>query len=283
MVEPINLFDPGAAEPVGVPDEHGPEAEAFREAIRIAEALLFAASEPLAEEVIASRIQDGLNVEAVCRALQKEYAPRGVNLIRIMRKWTFRTAVDLAYLLSRDVEEPKKLSRAALETLAIIAYHQPVTRAEIEDVRGVAISKGTLDHLLETGWVRLRGRRKNAVGRPITYGTTEEFLAHFGLEQIGDLPGLEELKGAGLLDGRLPPGFGVPAPRDDSALTEDEEPLEGALFDEFAEPEAEGEQPAAEVSVPTGDAPAAELPQDESIRSEPAKDHIDEEPDHPQD
>ena len=121
--------------------------------------------------------------------------------------------------------EERKLSRAALETLAIIAYHQPATRAEIEEIRGVAISKGTLDVLLETGWVRLRGRRK-APGRPITYGTTDAFLMHFGLEQIADLPGLDELKGAGLFDGRLPKGFGVPQPSDDMALRDDEDPLE---------------------------------------------------------
>jgi segregation and condensation protein B len=127
--------------------------------------------------------------------------------------------------LAREKVEEKKLSRAALETLAIIAYHQPVTRAEIEEIRGVAISKGTLDVLLETSWIRLRGRRK-APGRPITYGTTDAFLMHFGLEQIGDLPGLDELKGAGLFDGRLPKGFGVPQPSDDVNLRDDEDPLE---------------------------------------------------------
>src|SRR6202008_531686 len=141
---------------------------------------------------------------------------------------------------SGEVEE-KKLSRAALETLAIVAYHQPVTRAEIEDIRGVAISKGTLDLLLETGWVRLRGRRR-APGRPITYGTTEAFLIHFGLETIADLPGLEELKGAGLLDGRLPKDFAIPQPSDDLALAENEDPLEDDVTDagEVALGEAEG-------------------------------------------
>jgi segregation and condensation protein B len=142
----------------------------------------------------------------------------------------FRTAGDLSWLLSRETVEPKKLSRAAMETLAIIAYHQPVTRAEIEDIRGVSTSKGTLDVLLETGWVRLRGRRK-APGRPVTYGTTPAFLLHFGLEALGDLPGLEELKGSGLLDGRLPPGFTVPAPTDDPTLREDEDPLEPGDLD----------------------------------------------------
>ena len=154
--------------------------------------------------------------------------------MRVGSKWIFRTAADLGYLLSRETQEQKKLSRAALETLAIVAYHQPVTRAEIEDIRGVAISKGTMDVLIETGWVRLRGRRK-APGRPVTYGTTEAFLLHFGIEQITDLPGLEELKGAGLFDGRLPQGFGVPTPNDSPELTETEDPLDGDPNDLFSE------------------------------------------------
>src|SRR5207237_7884544 len=149
----------------------------------------------------------------------------GVNLVRIAGKWTFRTAVDLAWLLARDSVEPRKLSRAATETLAIIAYHQPVTRAEIEEIRGVSASKGTLDVLLETGWIRPRGRRKTP-GRPITFGTTEAFLSHFGLESVGDLPGLDELKGAGWRAGRLPPGFAVPVPSDEATLRDDEDPLE---------------------------------------------------------
>src|SRR5262249_5436041 len=134
------------------------------------------------------------------------------------------------WLLARDAVETRKLSRAALETLAIIAYHQPVTRAEMEDIRGVAASKGTLDVLLETQWIRPRGRRK-APGRPITYGTTEAFLRHVSLEALTDLPGLDELKGAGLFDGRLPAGFSMPAPSDDSSLREDEEPLEPGDLD----------------------------------------------------
>jgi segregation and condensation protein B len=200
-------------------------AEKLREAGRIAEALLFAATEPMDEGEIARRLPDGTDLAAVMARLREDYANRGINLVRVGRKWLFRTASDLGWILSREKLEEKKLSRAALETLAIIAYHQPVTRHEIEDVRGVAISKGTLDVLLETGWVRLRGRRR-APGRPITYGTTEQFLLHFGLEQIGDLPGLEELKGAGLFDGRLPQTFGVPQPSDALELREDEDPLE---------------------------------------------------------
>ncbi len=195
------------------------------ESKRIVEALLFASAEPLEERVLGERLPDGADLQAALAALREDYATRGVNLARAGTKWYFRTADDLGWLLRREETPQKKLTRAAVETLAIVAYHQPVTRAEIEDIRGVAISKGTLDVLLETGWIRLRGRRK-APGRPITYGTTDTFLVHFGLEQISDLPGLEELKGAGLFDGRLPAGFGVPKPDDDEALTADEDPLD---------------------------------------------------------
>jgi segregation and condensation protein B len=204
--------------------------EARPEELRLLEALLFAAGEPLDEAKLLDRLPDGVDVRAALRRLQAEYAPRGVNLVRVAGKWTFRTANDLAWLLARDVIEPKKLSRAALETLAIVAYHQPVTRAEIEDVRGVSTSKGTLDVLLETGWVRLRGRRK-APGRPLTFGTSEAFLSHFGLEAVGDLPGLEELKGSGLMEGGLPAGFTVPVPSDDPGLRDDEDPLDPTDLD----------------------------------------------------
>jgi segregation and condensation protein B len=212
-------------------EEPSQSAEAAREAMRIAEALLFAAGEPLEETAIAERLPEGVSAAAVLEELRRHYAGRGINLVRVAHKWTFRTAADLGWLLSRQTHEQKKLSRAAIETLAIVAYHQPVTRAEIEEIRGVAISKGTLDVLLETGWVRLRGRRR-APGRPVTYGTTEAFLLHFGLETIGDLPGLDELKAAGLFDGRLPQGFGVPSPSDDLALAENEEPLDGETVEE---------------------------------------------------
>lgn len=200
--------------------------------LRMVEALLFAASEPLALEELTLRLPEGTDVLALLEQLQKTYANRGVNLVRLAGKWCFRTAEDLAYLMHRDVEEQRKLSRAALETLAIIAYHQPVTRAEIEEIRGVSTSKGTLDVLLETTWIRMRGRRRTP-GRPVTYGTTDQFLIHFGLENVRDLPGLEELKGAGLLDSAIPASFLVPVPNDDTALTEDEDPLEdGSLFDD---------------------------------------------------
>jgi segregation and condensation protein B len=204
------------------------------EACRIAEALLFAASEPLDEDTLQGRLPDGIAVADVIERLAQLYAGRGVELVRVAGKWTFRTAEDLGYLLSRESQEPRKLSRAALETLAIIAYHQPVTRAEIEDIRGVSTNRGTLDALIESGWIRLRGRRKSP-GRPVTYGTTEAFLSHFGLNAIEDLPGLEELKGSGFLEGRLPPGFSVPLPSDNPELREDEEPLEEDLFQVIVE------------------------------------------------
>ena len=195
------------------------------EALRIAEALLFAAAQPFSVEELAGRLPEGADVRAILEELSAQYAGRGVNLVRVSGRWAFRTASDLSFVLSRDVVEQRKLSRAAMETLAIVAYHQPVTRAEIEEIRGVATSKGTLDLLLETGWVRLRGRRR-APGRPVTYGTTPEFLVHFGLDAIDDLPGLEELKGAGFMEGRVPSDLSVPIPSDDSTLREDEDPLE---------------------------------------------------------
>jgi len=223
-------------------DETPNETPAERpEELRLIEALLFAAGEPLDEKTLRSRLPEGVDIASAMRRLQAEYAPRGVNLLRIAGKWTFRTANDLAWLLARDSVEPKKLSRAANETLAIIAYHQPVTRAEIEDIRGVTVSKGTIDVLMETGWIRPRGRRK-APGRPLTFGTTEAFLAHFGLESVGDLPGLDELKGTGLFDGRLPAGFSVPLPSDDAALREDEDPLEPGDLDLGLAPRAELEE-----------------------------------------
>ena len=212
-------------------EEESNETPAERpEELRLIEALLFAAGEPLDDKTLRSRLPEGVDIASAMRRLQAEYAPRGVNLVRIAGKWTFRTANDLAWLLARESVEPKKLSRAANETLAIIAYHQPVTRAEIEDIRGVTVSKGTIDVLMETGWIRPRGRRKSP-GRPLTFGTTEAFLAHFGLEAIGDLPGLDELKGTGLFDGRLPAGFSVPLPSDDTSLRDDEDPLEPGDLD----------------------------------------------------
>ena len=196
-----------------------------REKLRIVEALLFAASEPLDEATLAKHLGQSDDVASLLDELKTLYQLRGINLVRVAGKWAFRTAEDLSYLLERHAKEERKLSRAAMETMAIIAYHQPVTRAEIEEIRGVATSSGTLDVLMETGWIRPRGRRR-APGRPITYGTTAAFLEHFSLDQIRDLPGLSELKGAGLLDSALPPDFTVPEPTDVAALMPDELPLD---------------------------------------------------------
>jgi segregation and condensation protein B len=194
--------------------------------LRIIEAILFAAPQPLPIEEIARHLAPGTDVAALLADLQANYENRGVNLVEVAGKWMLRTADDLSFLLRREQVEQKKLSRAALETLAIVAYHQPVTRADIEDIRGVAISKGTLDALVEIGWVKMRGRRKTP-GRPVTYGTTEAFLVHFGLTSASDLPGAAELKAAGLLDSAVPSDFSIPMPKSDDSLREDEEPLDG--------------------------------------------------------
>jgi segregation and condensation protein B len=244
--------------------ESGGDPAARPEELRLLEALLFAAAEPLDEATLAKQLPNGANVKEALAVLQAEYAPRGVNLVRIGRKWMFRTAADLSWLLTKETTETRKLSRAAMETLAIISYHQPVTRAEIEEIRGVQTAAGTLDVLLKTGWIRPRGRRK-APGRPITYGTTEAFLSNFGLEEIGDLPGLEELKGSGLIEGSLPAGFAVPVPSDDTTLRDDEDPLDPGDLDLGLAPAPETEaQPdtAAEVSS-SADEPKAETNSEE--------------------
>jgi segregation and condensation protein B len=196
------------------------------EYLRMLEALLFAAVEPLDEATLAERLPKSVDVQELITELQESYASRGVNLVKRANCWMFQTAPDLAFLLQREVEQERRLSRAGQETLAIIAYHQPVTRAEIEEIRGVSVSKGTLDVLMETSWVRPVGRRQTP-GRPVTYGVTDEFLVHFGLESVKDLPGVEELKAAGLLDADLPPEFSL---------------VEGALSEgEDAEEEDDGQ------------------------------------------
>lgn len=171
----------------------------FSDAVRAVEATLFAAAEPLGADDIAAYVGDGVDVKAALAELAGHYAGRGVELVERGGRWHFQTAADLAHLLRREREESRKLSRAAVETLAIIAYHEPVSRAEIEAIRGVQISKGTLDVLMEAGWVRPAGRRE-VPGRPLTYATTAEFLTHFGLTSRRDLPGIDDLKAAGLLD-----------------------------------------------------------------------------------
>jgi segregation and condensation protein B len=169
------------------------------DAARAVEAVLFAADEPMTPQEIAAHVGEGIAVEMALGELSADYAGRGVNLVERGGRWHFQTAADLAHILRREREEPRRLSRAAVETLAIIAYHEPVSRAEIEAIRGVQISKGTLDVLMEAGWVRPAGRRE-VPGRPLTYATTPAFLAHFGLESRRDLPGIDDLKAAGLLD-----------------------------------------------------------------------------------
>lgn len=191
---------------------------------RMIEALLFASAEPLSAATIRDFLGEEVDVEPLLADLQADYAGRGVNLVIRDGLWALRTAEDLAHMLKREETDRRPLGRAALETLAVIAYHQPVTRAEIEDIRGVAMNKGVLDVLLEAGFVRMRGRRRTP-GRPVTYGTTVLFLDHFGLEQLRDLPGLDELKGAGLLSTRVPPDLLIPLPFDGD-LHPDEDPLD---------------------------------------------------------
>ncbi|WP_344100944.1 SMC-Scp complex subunit ScpB [Rhizomicrobium palustre] len=203
----------------------------------MAEALLFAASEPLSEEALKASLPERANIKGIIAELQTIYEKRGVNLVLVAEKWQFRTAPDLAFLLRKEKPEQKKLSRAAIETLAIIAYHQPVTRAEVEDIRGVMLSKGTLDTLMEVGWIKIRGRKRTP-GRPVTYGTTEAFLVHFGLENISHLPGMDELKAAGFLEAIPPSGLDIPSPSDQLAADEDpyEGPEEGELATGGADP-----------------------------------------------
>ena len=210
-----------------------PADPARAEKVRILEAVIFAAPEPVDEARLASYLKAGDDLAAVLADVQAMYAGRGFGLTKVAGKWAFRTADDLSWVLERQSKQARRLSKAGMETLAIVAYHQPVTRAEIEEVRGVTISKGTLDVLMEVGWVRPRGRRR-APGKPITYGTTEQFLEHFGLEAVKDLPGIADLKAAGLLDANLPPDFKMPAPTDIAALMPDELPLESG--DEGDEP-----------------------------------------------
>jgi segregation and condensation protein B len=193
------------------------------------EALLFAAAGPLGVQDLATRLPEGSDVEAALAALQARYAERGVNLVCVAGRWRFQTAPDLAFLMTEEREEPRRLSRAALETLAIIAYHQPVTRADIEAVRGVQASRGTLDSLLELGLVRMRGRRRSP-GRPVTFGTTDAFLEHYGLASLADLPGAGEMRALGLLSLDLPANFAAPDP---TAQSDDEDPLDASDPPEF--------------------------------------------------
>ncbi|HAE03460.1 MAG TPA: SMC-Scp complex subunit ScpB [Rhodospirillaceae bacterium] len=192
--------------------------------LRLLEAMLFAAAEPVQDAALLERLPEGVDLASLLEELEGMYSARGVTLVKVGKGWCFRTASDLASHMTVEREVPRKLSRAAIETLAIIAYHQPVTRAEVEEVRGVALSKGSMDALLEAAWIRPRGRRR-APGKPVTWGTTERFLADFGLESLDDLPGVEELKAAGLLDSR--PNLGAIAMQgtdtDDDARDEEDD------------------------------------------------------------
>lgn len=180
------------------------DAPPMAEQERMVEAVLFASAEPVSVKELTARLPHGSDPAAALVHLGKRYDGRGVLLVKVGDAWAFRTAPDLSFLMRREVVETRKLSRAAIETLAIIAYHQPVTRTEIEEIRGVGVNRGTIDQLLEMDWVRL-GRRRMTPGRPVTFVVTEGFLDHFGLESARDLPGLKELRAAGLLDNRLPP------------------------------------------------------------------------------
>ena len=214
-----------AEAPEAVP-ELAPE---LADVARAVEALLFAAAGPLSTEDLARRLPEGADVAAAIEGLKAIYAGRGVELAEVAGRWRFQTAQDLAWLMTEERSEPRRLSKAAQEILAIIAYHQPVTRAEMEQIRGVQTSRGSLDVLLELGLVRMRGRRRSP-GRPVTYGTTDAFLEHYGLATIADLPGMAEMKAAGLLDLNMPSDFALPDP---NQLAEDEDPLEEGETPEF--------------------------------------------------
>lgn len=194
------------------------EAPPMGEQERMVEAILFASAEPVTVAELQSRMPHGCDPAEALAYLRKRYEGRGVHLVRVGDSWAFRTAADLGYLMQKETVESRKLSRAAIETLAIVAYHQPVTRAEIEEIRGVAVSRGTIDQLLELDWIRL-GRRRMTPGRPITFVVTEHFLDHFGLESARDLPGLKELRAAGLLDNRPLPGSMQKQDDEDEATT----------------------------------------------------------------
>jgi segregation and condensation protein B len=226
--------------------------------LRMLEAMLFAAPEPVEEASLAERLPEGCDVRALLESLAGQYAERGVRLSQVAGKWAFRTAEDLAPHLRIELKVPRKLSRASVETLAIIAYHQPLTRGEIEEIRGVALSRGTLDVLLEIGWIKPVGRRRTP-GRPVTWGTTAAFLEHFGLNGLGDLPGVDELKAAGLLDTRpVRAIFGEVAARNDAEANADSEA--DAEGDEAEEIERDGEDGESEDAIA---AIEADVPYDE--------------------
>ena len=200
------------------------EAPPMAEQERMVEAILFATAEPVTVRELEARMPHGSDPAEAILHLRKRYEGRGINLVKVGDAWAIRTAPDLGFLMHKETVEVRKLSRAAIETLAIVAYHQPVTRAEIEEIRGVSVSRGTIDQLIELEWIRF-GRRKMTPGRPVTFVVTQEFLDHFGLESARDLPGLKELRAAGLLDNRPPPGAMLAASEDDETEDEDQSEL----------------------------------------------------------
>lgn len=210
------------------------ETDRMADALRRAEAILFAAGEPLSAEQVAESLPQGVEAADALMALRAQYQGRGVELVEVAGKWRFQSARDLDFLFVEERHEQKKLTQAALETLAIIAYGQPVTRAEVEAVRGVAVSKGTIDTLMETGWIRIKGRRKTP-GRPVTYGTTDGFLEHFGLESLSVLPGKADLEAEGLLGDVIPDDFQMPG---EDRLGDDDVPA--GEEDDFASAEEDG-------------------------------------------
>ena len=212
-------------------DESPPEPCTRPEELRLLEALLFAAAEPLSVAELARRLPEGAEIAPALAALQARYAERGVTLVCVADRWRFQTAPDLAFLMTEERQEPRRLSKAALETLAIVAYHQPATRAEIEGIRGVQASRGTLDLLLELGLIRMRGRRRTP-GRPITFATTDLFLEHYGIASLGDLPGVQEMKALGLIGADAPFDFAAPQAEPSG---DDEDPLEPGDAPEFAQ------------------------------------------------
>ena len=191
------------------------EAPPMGEQERMVEAILFATADPVTVQELVGRMPHGCDPAEALAYLRKRYEGRGVNVVRVGDAWAIRTAPDLGFLMQKEIVETRKLSRAAIETLAIVAYHQPVTRAEIEEIRGVSVSRGTVDQLIELEWIRF-GRRKMTPGRPVTFVVTQAFLDHFGLENARDLPGLKELRAAGLLDNRPLPGSQTPTEDDDA-------------------------------------------------------------------
>lgn len=213
------------------PQATSPDPERLADALRRAEAILFASNEPIGAATLTEALPQGVEAGDVLLTLKAAYARRGVQLVELAGKWRFQTAPDLAFLFEETREQPRALSRAALETLAIVAYCQPVTRPEIEDVRGVAVSTGTIDILMEAGWIRPRGRRRTP-GRPVTFGTTDAFLIQFGLDAIDSLPGRDDLRAAGLLSAEIPRDFEfASAPRDpETGELLGEDPLEDADF-----------------------------------------------------